>query len=242
MESNRTLFLVMACFMVLASACATMQPQYHVNIDSISQARSETKKSYILLPGNKDTNAEDLQFREYAGYVDRALASRGFFRAERPEQADIAVFLSYGIGDPETHQYTYSLPVWGQTGVSSSTTYGTLKTYGGFGSYSGATTYTPTYGITGHTSHIGEYTTYFRFILLDAYDLDTHKSQSKLVQVWRSTVTSSGSSGDLRRAFPVLVAASAQYLGANTGQAVGVTLDETNPAVLQIKGDASKQK
>lgn len=239
MKPSRPYFWRLIVIGALLAGCAVPQ-QFHVNIDSLARGDSATKRSYVLLPGNKGTNAGDLQFQEYAGYVHRALMARGLVHARRVEDADIVVFLSYGIGDPQTHYYTYSLPVWGQTGYSGLTTYGTLNTFGGYGTYSSTTTYTPTYGVTGYSSHVGAQTTYFRFIVLDAYDLETYGRRKKLAQVWRSTITSAGSSGDLRRVFPVMVAGSANYLGTNTGQKVDIVLDEDHQAVRYIKGISSR--
>ncbi len=228
---------------LLMSGCATTQPQpyFSVTVDSISGAAAE-KNSYILLPGNKDTKAEDLQFKEYAAYVNRALIKQGFVPAESFEKANVAIFLVYGIGDPKESQYSYALPTWGQTGVSSSRTSGTVSSYGGYSSYSGKTTHTPTYGVTGSTTHIGSYTTYVRFMVLDAVDLDEYKKSKEEVQLWKTTVTSAGSSGDLRKVFPVLVAASQQYVGKNTGQKVEVDLYEEDERVIQIKGIAKPEK
>ena len=101
---------------------------------------------------------------------------------------------------------------------------------------SGTTTYTRSYGVTGYSTPLGSATSYFRFIVLDAYDLDVYKRENKLDQVWRSTVTSTGSSGDLRHVFPVMVAGSAKHLATNTGQKVEITLDEENATVRYIKG------
>lgn len=226
---------------LLLSGCANMRPPtFHVNVDSIGDAREN--KTYILLPGNKDTNPNDLQFKEYASYVNRALQEKGFIQAETFQEANVAIFLGYGIGDPREHQYTYSLPAWGQTGVSSAYTTGTVSSYGGYGSYSGTTTYTPTYGITGSTTHSGSYTTYFRFMLLDAIDLDEYRKSDKEVQLWKTTVTSSGSSGDLRRVIPILVAASKKYIGTNTGKKVKVELSEEDDQVKAVKGIYKEQK
>ena len=223
------------------SGCATTQPQFSVMVDSIGGAIAE-KNSYSLLPGNKETKADDLQFKEYAAYVNRALIKQGFVPAESFEKANVAIFLVYGIGDPKESQYSYALPTWGQTGISSSYTSGTVSSYGGYGSYSGTTTYTPTYGVTGSTTHIGSYTTYFRFMVLDAVDLDEYKKSKKEVQLWKTTVTSAGSSGDLRRIFPILVAASQQYIGKNTGQKVEVDLYEEDERVIQVKAIAKPEK
>lgn len=229
---DRMIFPLLGILM-LVSGCASVTPNFEVSVDSISGEGPIAKPLYVLLPGNKDTSESDLQFQEFAGYIKRALASKGYEEAESFEKADLAIFLGYGIGDPQEHQYTYSLPTWGQTGVSSSYTTGTISSYGG---YSGTTTYTPTYGVTGATSHGGSYSTYFRFMLLTAYNLKEYRNTKKEVQVWKTTVTSAGSSGDLRRVFPVLVAASQDYVGTNTGNKIAVSLDEADARVMKVKG------
>ena len=221
--------------LILLSGCQITQPKYHVNVDSIGSS-SDNKKSYILLPGNKATNSEDLQFKEYANYVNRALVSSGFKHAESYEKANVAIILMYGIGDPQTQQYSYSTPTWGQTGVSSSQTYGTVNTYGNYGSYSGTTTYTPQYGITGSTTQSGSYATYLRYMIISAVDLTEYNKSKKEVQLWKTTVTSSGTSGDLRKVFPVLVAASKSFIATNTGEKVKVEMHDTDKSVIDIKG------
>lgn len=240
MKRGTRCFLSLLTLIAFGAGCAGSQ-QVNVRVDSLARSDSVTKRTYVLLPGNRGTRASDLEFQEYAAYVHRALAARGLAHARRVEDADVVVFLSYGIGDPQTHYYAYSLPVWGQTGYSGSTTYGSVNTFGGYGTYSGTTTYTPTYGIAAYSTHLGSTTTHFRFILLDAYDLAVYKREKKLNQVWRSTITSTGSSGDLRQVFPVMVAASARHLATSTGQKVDITLGEDDAAVHYIKGLGGSQ-
>src|SRR5271169_4579522 len=48
--------------------------RFEVNIDSIS-ANASPRTKYILLPGNKDASPSDVQFKEYAAYINRALES-----------------------------------------------------------------------------------------------------------------------------------------------------------------------
>lgn len=237
---NRLGLAFVLALVVLAAGCARVQPvKYLVNVDSLRASDSTAKRNYILLPANKDTSINDLQFKEYAAYLNRALVSLGFVPVESVEVADLAIFVIYGIGSPQEHQYSYSLPVWGQTGVSSSTTYGTLNTYGNTGTYIGTTRYNPTYGIQGSTSHVGTYTTYSRFLVLDALDLSEYKQTKKEIQLWKTTITSTDSSGDLRRVFPYMVTASMQHIGTNTGQLIKVILGENDPAVLSVKGQST---
>ncbi|MCG9712099.1 hypothetical protein L1D29_04620 [Shewanella insulae] len=228
--------LLVLLAVVILAGCATT-PQFHVNVDSISAPGASKKTEYILLPGLKDVNEGDLQYQEYASYVERALQSNGYTKATNFQDADIAIFLAYGIGEPENHQYTYSLPTWGQTGVASSNTYGTVNTYGNTATYSGTTFYTPTYGVTGSTTHTGSYTTFFRYMFLDAVDLDEYRKTKKEKQIWKTTVTSTGTSGDLRQVFPILVAASKPHIGTNTGKKVNVILKEADQRVMEIKGE-----
>ena len=231
------------CVAGLISGCATVgQPQFHVTVDSLASPTAQEQRTYLLLPGNKGVTWDDLQFQEYALYVMRALHAQGFVSAERAEDADVAIVLSYGIGDPQTQQYTYSLPVWGQTGVSSAHTYGTATAYGNMATYSGTTTYTPTYGVTGYSTHTGSVTTYFRYALLTGYDFKEFRDSSKQVQLWRTTITSSGTSGDLRRVFPVLISASLPYLATNTGKQIPVELYESDDIVKALKGELMAPK
>ncbi|SHO54430.1 hypothetical protein VQ7734_00144 [Vibrio quintilis] len=237
MQVKLIIFLVLA---LLINGCAHIGPSYGVYVDSITAPGSDSKTKYILLPNNKDTSSDDLQYLEYKPYLVRALKSNGYREVNSIDDADIAVFVGYGIGDPQTEQHTYSVPTWGQTGVSSSRTYGTFNSYGNTSSYSGTTIYTPTYGITGSETKIRTKTTYFRFISLVAYDVNEYKKSKKMKQVWKTDITSSGSSGDLRRAFPVLVAASEPYIGKDTNKKVHIKIRENDDSVNKLKGISVK--
>ena len=243
MHLKRTIVLaslfVSAAFL---SGCAGMT-RFVSNVDSLAKADAAAKKRYVLLPGGKGVEAADLQFQEFAVYVDKVLSEKGFVKAPALQYADVAIFLACAIGDPQTYQYTYSVPTWGQTGVSSSNTYGTVSSFGGIATYSGTTRYTPTYGITGSTTHVGTDTVYSRFLFLDAYDVPTYMSKKRLAQVWKTSVVSSGSSGDLRLVVPYMVAAMKPYVGTNTGRRIEVQVPENDPVVQGLRlGQTSAMK
>ena len=145
-------------------------------------------------------------------------------RVDEFKSAELAVFLSYGIGDPEKSEYSYSLPVWGQTGVSSSYTSGSVNVYGNSGTYSGTTTYTPSYGVTGYQNIQGSNTTFTRHAFLTAYDLEEYRRTEKEKIIWDTRIASTGSSGDLRLVFPIMIAAAIDHIGTNTGKMIFVSL------------------
>lgn len=213
--------------------CAALRPtRYMVNVDSLAQSEAALKKRYVLFSGKEGVDVDDLQFQEFATYVALVLRENGYLYVANLYDADVAIFLSYGIGDPEIHQYSYSTPIWGQTGVAASTTYGTISTPGGgAATYSGNTTYTPTFGITGSQAHAATSTTYARALSLEAYDVPTYLHGKKMLQVWTTRVVSTGSSGDLRLVLPYMVAAMKPYLGISTGQGVQVEVAQNAPYV-----------
>lgn len=208
---------------------ANTKPTYVVSIDAINSDEAIGKKRYILLSGAKDVKESDLQFKEYANYVKSSLVSNGFIHVDNIEEADIGIFLVYGIGDPQERQYIYTVPTWGRTGTSSSTVIGNTVFH------------TPSYGITGYTAQTDTYTTYFRYLGLEAIDFKVYKQSEKIVQLWKTTVTSLGSSGDLRVVFPIMVAASGSYFGDNTGKKVDMAITEDDERVTKIKGLSTSQ-
>ncbi len=236
------------CFVTFLTGCATTKPVFHVFVDSINSNEATLGKTCIVLSGLKDVRSEDLQFKEYVSYVERALTSKGYVVVDQIENANIVVFLGYGIGDPEEHTYAYSLPIWGQTGFSSATTFGTGNTLGsaypyggntglsGTTIHSGTTAYTPTHGVIGATTHQDSFVTYTKYVFLNAYDLDLFRESKKEKQLWKTEMVSTGSGSDLRRVFPVLVAASSPYIGENTGHKLEIVLKEDSKEVLEIKG------
>lgn len=230
--------LLFISLLFLLSSCATTQ-QFMVGVNSFSRTSNCAPKTFIIMPGNKNTDVNDLEFQEYCIYVERALINNGLTKENDGNEADIIVFLAYGIGEPEEHGYTYSIPVFGQTGVSSSNTTGNIIAFGNTGMYSAKTTYTPQYGITGFRTGQGSYTTFSRYIYLSAYDLVGYRSSKKAIIVWDTRIASIGSSGDLRRVFPVMIAASIDYIGKNTKGIKEITLTEEDDSVLFIKGDAA---
>jgi hypothetical protein len=222
---------------LLMCGCATLgQQPFSISVDSLASPEASTKKTYLLIPGNDGVTWDDLQFKEYAVYLMRILDAQGYILAKSNEEANLVIILSYGIGDPQIQQYSYSLPTWGKTGVSSANTYGTASTYGNTTTLNATTTYTPTYGVTGYNTYSGTTTTFFRYAFITGYDYEKFKETNKQVKLWQTTITSTGASGDLRQVFPVLLGASVPYLATNTGKKVEVSLQENEKVVKAVKG------
>lgn len=233
---------------LLLAGCSTSNigsntPTYDVIVDGITNPSLTGWRTFTIFPVDKDVDPQDLQFKEYASYVSRALTSLGYVDVNDVSKCDATILLGYGIGDPEKD--TDYMPLMGPTGIASSYTTGSYHgisghkvadaMMGGPG-FSSSTTYMPTYGITGSmpVSRI----TYHRYVLLGAIKpLLPGASESDRLY-WKLYVDSTGSSGDLRRVFPVMIAAARDYLGKNTQGQVKISIDETDVRVSQIKGQS----
>ncbi len=235
------------CFvtgLLLVSGCGKFK--YNTTVSALVAPGGELKRSYFLFPGNAGTTADDLQFREFAAYLDRAMTLQGFKRAANAESAELLVVTTYAISDPQSRVETYSVRHWGQTGVASATTvgtassFGTLATHGNTGtysgttSYSGTTTYQPTYGVTGYSTEVRQYTTYTRVLELVAFDTASIRAGASPKEMWRVSAVSTGIGSDLREFIPYMVAAARPYIGGRTDQAILISIPFGDERVAEI--------
>ncbi|MFN7163552.1 MAG: hypothetical protein ACK4P2_01925 [Hyphomonas sp.] len=236
-------WLVAALCLFFSGGCQT-GPNYYVNVSSIAAPEIQSGMTYRVWPSNDKVKATDLQFREYAGQVSRALESRGFTRAAEGSSPDVIAFLEYGIGAPQTRTGSYNMPVYGQTGVASSTTTttgtATANRFGntvyGTGTATSTTTNTPQYGIVGSTTQVYSYTEYTRYINVDAYFTSRWEQDKELIPAFTTEIVSTGSSGDLRKLFPIMLAGSLEHIASTTQGYVPVTLVESDPRISMLMG------
>lgn len=147
--------------------------------------QSKIEYSFLKLEGQENS----LEYDTYQSKIKNQLLKNNFIEKEN---SNLLISIQYGINNGK--EKIGSTPIFGQTGVSSSYTSGTVTSYGGgYGSYSGTTNYTPTLGIVGSSSY--SYTEYTRYLNMYMYD----KSSKKIV--YEGKVVSSGST---RQLLPVI--------------------------------------
>ena len=102
-------------------------------------------KTYTFLPLEWQEN--NLEYNTYKDLIKNHLLNYQYVEVTGNEIPDVIISFYYSIDDGR--EKLESVPVFGRTGVKSSTTHGTINTYKNYGVYSGTTTYTPTYGVVG---------------------------------------------------------------------------------------------
>tara|TARA_B110000971_G_scaffold209067_1_gene234780 strand:+ start:97 stop:792 length:696 start_codon:yes stop_codon:yes gene_type:complete len=231
MSARKIAILLLGAISFVISGCETTplaerKPEYTVWVSSLGNGQAS---KFQLIPFDKRISAVDLQFKEYAGYVERALTLKGYNKAMSAEEADVVIMLGYEISDGEEKASSRQIPQFGQTGSLNLGTTGTISTFGNTSYLNAQTNTMPLYGITGVSTVTDRYTTFTRRIVVSAYD--STKSQ----ELWTTKIVSTGSSGDLRQVFPVMVGAARVFLGKATAKAEKITILEEAPEVMVIR-------
>jgi hypothetical protein len=190
-------FLMVVPLILLLSGCAGF-------------IRSDIAVFHDLPPDFAGTTYASIPFKEQGGslehktydqLVKQELNAKGF-KEEPIDKAEVVVFISYGIDTGR--EVVSSYPIFGQTGVSSIYTTGTVQSYGSYGTYSGTTTYTPTYGIVGAVPM--SQTQYTRFLKIEILDKKALVQQN-IKKIYEAKVLSRGSSVQLSKVMPSMIKA-----------------------------------
>jgi hypothetical protein len=233
------LLLIIALF----TSCATTSirnsdlQKFVIQVDSYGDDSSIIGKTCYLLLADSTINKNDLQYVEFNNLLRKLFTQKGYKIVDSISLANVIILYNYGISDPKTQNYTASIPVWGQTGISSTSTIGNIyfSPYSNNINYNQTTTRTPSYGVTGFNNVQGSYTTYLRFLNLISFDLDYYIKNKSEMRLWQTTIQSSGSSGDLRKIFPYMLIGAQDFVGHSSGEKKEITLFENDQRVIDIK-------
>jgi len=187
---------LVVCVILLSGCAASIRSDVSV-FHEIPPTFSGT--TYAMIPFKQQEGS--LEHKTYERAVKRELDAKGF-REASIENAEVVIFLSYGIDTGK--EVVESYPIIGQTGVSSSHSYGTVQSYDSYGTYSGTTTYTPTYGVVG--TGVTSSTEYTRFLKLDILDRKA-LTEKQIKKLYEAKVFSRGSSGQLSAVLPTMIKA-----------------------------------
>ncbi len=180
----------------LTGACATVGVDTEVSAFHTLPANLQGERYAFAPSPDQETS---LEYAHYTGLVRERLASLGMVESAVPE-AKFAIAFDYSIDDGTVR--TVSLPVWGQTGVSSAQTRTTVNTFGNTATANANTTYTPKYGVTGYrTQSTNEYKRRMTFLVVDSAAL----VDGEVVPQFEATVISEGTNKHLPLIVPKMI-------------------------------------
>jgi hypothetical protein len=205
-----------------------------VRVDGIASSSARSKLRFVVLPGMPNVQPEELLFREFRYQTERALLHEGFIASE-DQSAEVAIFLSYGIGEPQLHYETITRPTFGLVPGGTYSVDTQSQTFGSATYTRGTVRERQQLAVTGYKTRTRTKVKYDRFLTVSAVDLAYYKATGKIGEMWRTTVTSIGSSDDLRRIFPVMMAAAMRRLAVSTPGKVDVDITENHPRARYIR-------
>ncbi|MHC4260031.1 MAG: DUF4136 domain-containing protein [Planctomycetota bacterium] len=206
----------------LLGGCARCCESYQVRVNSVTSDAAMAAKDYALVPGAEGVHGHDLKFREYSEYVHRGLQRKGFNQVEY-ESAGIIVVVGYGVREPTTHYYIETHPAVSKASWS-------RPYYGGYEEWQ---------------TRFDSYKTYTRYLIIGGYEAERFRQSAErfrqsegedLIQLWKTTVETTGLSCNLRRVMPVLAAAACEHVGRDTGGKVDITVGKEDRKVKSIRG------
>ncbi len=224
----------MVSLALLAGGCTN---SYTVKIDSVAKPKAEESVSYKIINKNPATSEDSLRYKEAASHVRTALSGKGLYEAPDPEKADLIVALDYGVGPPQSRLEAVSEPVYMQLPGQLRTERMQVGTdRNGNPVYQTVTVQDPPRTeFVGYREYMVTVTTYEKFLRLNAAENKPAAEGRPPTEIWMVDITSEGESRDLRKALPILAAASIDYVGVDSKGQKTVRIKDTDKDVAFIK-------
>jgi hypothetical protein len=238
-DARNRFFILITIFLsiMLVSGCAT---RVTVDVNAITNtAIKSAGHRYILTNAAGKTDVKDLYFQEFSRYFQTVLQQQGYTRVSDKKDADLEIRFNYGLSTGRTGISTFAWPLYETIGGETITI--TEKTTNASGK---PVTTTRTIRLPARVERVGtslesrSYTLYTRSAGLEARLLNKDGSVGEVV--WVVNINSVGESNDLRAIMPYLAAASAQFIGKNTGQQRVIELEKNDPRVQALRQDVQQ--
>lgn len=232
----RTYTAVCSALLAIAGLTACGAQSVKVTVDSIVGQKDISNRDFSWHSGMREVSPDNLHFREFSQYFQAILKDHGYQQTIGGD-APVAIYFSYGVSPGRTTQYTTTMPVYDWVG-GDTIVYTEVKK-----DEKGKTTSKTTSTITtpvrqrllGFSTNTNRYTVFTRFVLLEAKRYQPDLKSEDMQTLWKTSITSIGTSSDLRALMPILAEASAPYVGVDTGEARVVKIKRDDPRVIEFK-------
>lgn len=225
--------LLLATGLILAGCTTT----HTVKVDSLAKPKAEEAISYEIKNRNPLVADDSLRFKEAASLVKTALSGKGLYEAPPNTKPDMVVDLDYGVGPPQMRRETVSEPVY----ITIPGQIRTERVQVGTDSQGRPIYQTitvqdpPTTEFAGFREYQITVIVYEKYLKLSARENSVPEEGRPQQEIWTVDVTSEGESRDIRRNLPVLVAASIDYIGADTQGQKTIRIKDTHSDIAFVK-------
>ncbi|MCC5841058.1 MAG: hypothetical protein JJT96_13155 [Opitutales bacterium] len=196
--------------------------------------RSSEPTLYYLTSADSMEQRETLRFREAAGFVETALAARGYARTQDRMRAQVIIEMDATLSDPQSQTQNFSEPIyvrrWGYSRVLRVPIVNERGQVTGF-------TYTriiepPRTELAGWVDRERRITVFEKALSLSAFEA---RSGERGAELWTIRVAKVDDSNDLRAALPHLAAGAYPFIGEQTEGKVTVRIRENDENLAFIR-------
>jgi hypothetical protein len=219
---------------LVLAGCATT---HEVKVDSLAKPKAEPAISYEIKNKNPLVADDSLRYKEAANMVKTALSGKGMFEAPPGVKPDMIVDLDYGVGPPQMRKETVSEPVY----ITIPGQIRTERVQVGTDSQGRPIYQTitvqdpPTTEFAGFREYIVTVVVYEKYLKLAARENKEQVEGRPAQEIWTVDVISEGESRDIRKALPVLAAASIDYIGKDSQGQKTVRIKDTSSDIAFVK-------
>ena len=227
--------LASSALSLLTCACSATR-EHQVFVDAFARSDALSNRAFVLeaAPG---IDAQGFLFEEFRRYAEDALASRGFEPAHDPANAALVVRLGFDAGPAQQREYSYSVPIWGETGFATQTTHGKLDP--STGQFHATTHFYPSYGVVGTSQERGSVTLFPLHVLLQGFAADSGP-ESRARPLFETHALTWFESDDLRAAMPVLMLAARDWIGVNSGERLAIAIPVDDPRLAELRSGTAR--
>ncbi len=233
------MLLVTAVLAGALGACATGIP---VQVSAIAEPGARSGGThYYLINGNRGGSEDDLFFREFSAYFVPILAGKGYQRVDSAKEAELEIRFQYTVSEGRTGISTFTRPIYALAG-GETINYTQTKT-----DADGKTTTTrSTVDIPIRERYVGStverrsYTLFTSSVILEARRKPVTRNKNPRV-LWKTMISSTSESNDLRAIMPVMAAAAEPYLADNSGARKKRWLRLDDPEVEAVRRKAGQK-
>lgn len=209
--------------MIILAGCVSTDT-LTVKINSLASPTVGYGKSYFVENADKLEGEAGLQFNEFANMVERALAAKGFVRLPMSlkDSADMAVKLGYTVSEPKTVAIVERDPIYGDVGISK------------IEKKDNEVVFHRERGVIGYDKSV-RYETYYTYtVTVEARDAMAERTGAGVTNLWKTILTATTQSSDMRTTFPKMIAAGGIYMGLDSGRELTVDIEDNDPRLMSV--------
>ncbi|MBC2605705.1 hypothetical protein [Pelagicoccus albus] len=242
-SANVTSLATSLLLVVISMFIQACNSTYEMQVDAINSQQSQIPDadSYVLVPGDPETDTSTPEYKESEEWVRTALSAKGMYEALDPQDADLVVEVSYGMEAPRQELKEIKTPIY-----KSVETPGThVMSRPAPGSISepklvyvrGA----KMDEVVGYTIETKSVIVVEKYLVLSAkLNSQGEQADGETEEVWNVVVTNSDDSTNLQEYLPVMVAAAVDYIGEDSTTTQTVEINSRDEAVVFVKKGLSQ--